>query len=92
MNYELTLQISEDSLAGRNIEAMAQTAHLSREEAALKLLESQAPISQSSTPHESRRAAVEAVSGMLSDNAWILDDFNAEKQAAIDREDERDLI
>lgn len=38
MSYEITLSIQEDSPQGRNIEAVAETEHLSREEAALKLL------------------------------------------------------
>ncbi len=39
-----------------------------------------------------RRAAVEAVSGCLKGNNWIVEDFNAEKQDDINRENARDLI
>lgn len=38
MSYEITLSIQEDSPQGRNIEAIAEIEHVSREEAALKLL------------------------------------------------------
>lgn len=38
MSYELTLDIREDSPEGRNIETLAETEHVSREEAARKLL------------------------------------------------------
>lgn len=39
MTYELTLQINDDSPAGKLIEDTAQTEHISREEAVFKLIE-----------------------------------------------------
>lgn len=39
MTYELTLNINEDSVAGRNIETLAANQRLSREAAALQLIE-----------------------------------------------------
>lgn len=39
MTYELTLNINEDSIAGRNIETLAANGRLSREAAALQLIE-----------------------------------------------------
>lgn len=38
MSYELTLQIQDNSVQERNIEDIAEAEHVSREEAALKLL------------------------------------------------------
>lgn len=44
------------------------------------------------SPQQKRRAAVEAVSGCLKGSDWIVEDFNAEKRADIERENERDLL
>ncbi len=38
------------------------------------------------------RRAVEAVSGCLKGNDWIVEDFNADKAADIEAENARDLI
>lgn len=45
MSYEIILSIREDSPQGRNIEMLAEAEHVSREEAALKLLAAPTPLS-----------------------------------------------
>lgn len=40
MSYELTLNIAEDSPEGQNIQSLVEAQHISREEAARKLLSS----------------------------------------------------
>lgn len=44
------------------------------------------------SPQQKRRAAVEAVSGCLKGSDWIVEDFNVDKRADIERENERDLL
>ena len=39
MNYELTLDIAEDSLEGLNIDSIAEEMHVSREDAARQILQ-----------------------------------------------------
>ena len=93
MSYELTLHIHENSPQEHNIESLAVAERISREEAALRLLGTSHLIA--STPSHTaidRRAAVKAVTGSLKGCDWILHDFNDEKRAEIESENERDFI
>ena len=67
MSYELTLSIQEESAAGRNIEAIAATEHISREEAALKLLE--APVTRRAASPAARR-----IIGAFREDAALMDE------------------
>lgn len=49
MSYQITLSIHEDSPQGLNIEALAEAEHVSREEAALRLLAAPKPATKASS-------------------------------------------
>ena len=65
MTYQLVLNIQEDSPEGKNIESLATSQHVSREEAALKLLAAIAP---------SANAPARRLFGALREDAGVVDE------------------
>ena len=67
MSYQLTLSIRDNSVAERNIEAIVETEHISREEAAIKLLET--PVKRSAASPAARR-----IIGAFREDAALMDE------------------
>ena len=95
MSYRITLNIAEDSELGRLIEDVAAREQLSREEAALKLSRSHRNGTElladeaEQTAQAQRMAAIKAVTGSVQGPGWLWNEFEAERRADIEREDER---
>jgi hypothetical protein len=68
MSYELTLEIAEESCEGRNIDAIAEQQRLTREEAALRLLQ---------RPTQSR------IGGTTRKGTRIIGSFSAPEESAL---------
>lgn len=93
MSYELRLEIEENSAEEQKIDAFAEAAHISREEAALQLiLAAPEARSKQDVDEEKRLAAVHAMTGSLKDMPWIMDQFWEDRRLEREMEDERDLI
>ena len=100
MSYQITLEIAEDSELGRLIENVAAREQLSREEAALKLSRSARNgashvaegEAEPTAAQETRRAAVEKVTGSLKGYPDLWQHFDDEHYEDIERENARDLI
>ena len=67
MTYQLTLQITEDSPQAHNIDAVAEARHITREEAALRML---------AEPPKPSKASPEALAiiGAFRDDAELMDE------------------
>lgn len=104
MNYQITLNIAEDSAEAQLIEKTAAMEQLSREEAALKLIKNslneeaaQPQNNTEQTEEEQRLAAIERFTGHLKDEEEPKRDswwhhFNEEHYADIERENQRNLV
>ncbi len=69
MSFEITLRIQEGSAAEHNIEAIAEEEHVSREEAALKLLDG-APMARRSKASPAARRII----GAFKEDAALMDE------------------
>ncbi len=92
---QLTITLPDNGHAAHIIETTARAEHVSREEAAARLLEA-LPFARRSTPipgvSADRRAAVEAGLGFAQGDEWSVADFNADKDTDIERELARDFV
>lgn len=94
MSYQITLDIAEDSELGRLIDDVAAREQLSREEAAFKLSQSNNSINRGSqnrteqTTEAQRIAAIKSITGSVQGPDWLWQEFEDERRADIERENE----
>lgn len=89
MSYQITLNIAEESEEARLIESVAAREQLSREKAALKLIKGSQNGTDELTKRQKTLAAIESVTGSLQGPDWLWGEFEAERQADIERENAR---
>lgn len=91
MSYELVLSIPEGSPEEQNIDNVAEVEHISREEAARKLLAA-GNVVGASTARERQVAAVESLTGRFRNQPWILQQLREDRRQETELDENGDRI